>query len=119
MNPRRLYRSVDDRILAGVAGGVAAYFDVDPVIVHQLLAQPPDADFHPLGQRVHAAYADAVESAGDLVAPAVAELAAGVQHGQYDFDRRPLLLGHDRDRDAPAIVNHGDGIVGMDRDQNL
>ena len=33
MNPRRLYRSVDDRILAGVAGGVAAYFDVDPVIV--------------------------------------------------------------------------------------
>ena len=33
MNPRRLYRSADDRILAGVAAGVAAYFDVDPVIV--------------------------------------------------------------------------------------
>ena len=33
MNPRRLYRSSDDRILAGVCGGVAAYFDVDPVIV--------------------------------------------------------------------------------------
>lgn len=33
MNPRRLYRSSDDRIFAGVAGGVAAYFDVDPVIV--------------------------------------------------------------------------------------
>ncbi len=33
MNPRRLYRSADDRILAGVCGGVAAYFDVDPVIV--------------------------------------------------------------------------------------
>jgi phage shock protein C len=33
MNTRRLYRSADDRILAGVAGGVAAYFDVDPVIV--------------------------------------------------------------------------------------
>jgi phage shock protein C len=33
VNPRRLYRSSDDRILAGVAGGVAAYFDVDPVIV--------------------------------------------------------------------------------------
>ena len=32
-NPRRLYRSADDRILAGVAGGLAAYFDVDPVIV--------------------------------------------------------------------------------------
>ena len=33
MNPRKLYRSADDRILAGVAGGVAAYFDVDPVVV--------------------------------------------------------------------------------------
>jgi phage shock protein C len=33
MGPRRLYRSADDRILAGVAGGLAAYFDVDPVIV--------------------------------------------------------------------------------------
>ena len=33
MNSRRLYRSSDDRILAGVAGGVANYFDVDPVIV--------------------------------------------------------------------------------------
>ncbi len=33
MNNRRLYRSADDRILAGVAGGLAAYFDVDPVIV--------------------------------------------------------------------------------------
>ncbi len=33
MNQKRLYRSADDRILAGVAGGVAAYFDVDPVIV--------------------------------------------------------------------------------------
>jgi phage shock protein C len=33
VNPRRLYRSADDRILAGVAGGLAAYLDVDPVIV--------------------------------------------------------------------------------------
>ena len=33
MAPRRLYRSADDRIFAGVAGGMAAYFDVDPVIV--------------------------------------------------------------------------------------
>jgi len=33
MGPRRLYRTADDRILAGVAGGLAAYFDIDPVIV--------------------------------------------------------------------------------------
>ena len=33
MNPKRLHRSTEDRILAGVAAGVADYFDVDPVIV--------------------------------------------------------------------------------------
>jgi phage shock protein C len=29
----RLYRSRDDRMLAGVAGGLANYFDVDPALV--------------------------------------------------------------------------------------
>ena len=29
----RLYRSRSDRMLAGVAGGLANYFDVDPTIV--------------------------------------------------------------------------------------
>jgi phage shock protein PspC (stress-responsive transcriptional regulator) len=33
---RRLYRSADDRWIAGVAAGVADYFDVDPVIVRIL-----------------------------------------------------------------------------------
>jgi phage shock protein C len=30
---KRLTRSRDDRMLAGVCGGIAAYFDVDPTIV--------------------------------------------------------------------------------------
>jgi phage shock protein PspC (stress-responsive transcriptional regulator) len=30
---RRLYKSPDDRLLFGVAGGHAEYFDIDPVIV--------------------------------------------------------------------------------------
>src|SRR5437764_9520995 len=30
--PRRLLRSSDDRVLAGVAGGLGRYFGVDPVI---------------------------------------------------------------------------------------
>ena len=38
MNPRQLYRSDDDRIFAGVAGGLAAYLDVDPVIVRLIWA---------------------------------------------------------------------------------
>lgn len=31
--PRRLVRSTSDRMVAGVAGGIAAYLDVDPVLV--------------------------------------------------------------------------------------
>ena len=31
--PRRLYRSRDDRVLAGVCGGIARYFNIDPVLV--------------------------------------------------------------------------------------
>jgi phage shock protein C len=31
--PKRLYRSRSDRMLGGVCGGIAAYFDVDPTIV--------------------------------------------------------------------------------------
>ncbi len=30
---KRLYRSVHDRVLGGVAGGMAEYFDIDPVLV--------------------------------------------------------------------------------------
>jgi len=33
MNPRRLYRSPNDRWIAGVAAGVAEYFDVDPILI--------------------------------------------------------------------------------------
>ena len=31
--PARLYRSRDDRVVAGVAGGIARYLGVDPVLV--------------------------------------------------------------------------------------
>ena len=33
---RRLYRSRDDRVLAGVAGGMADYLGIDPTIVRIL-----------------------------------------------------------------------------------
>lgn len=35
---KRLYRSEDDRIIAGVAGGIAEYFDVDPLLVRIIAA---------------------------------------------------------------------------------
>ena len=31
--PKRLYRSRDDRIIAGVCGGIAEYFGWDPTLV--------------------------------------------------------------------------------------
>jgi len=31
--PKRLYRSRTDRMIAGVCGGLASYFNIDPVIV--------------------------------------------------------------------------------------
>ena len=30
---RRLYRSQEDRVVAGVCGGLAEYFNLDPVII--------------------------------------------------------------------------------------
>lgn len=34
--PKRLYRSKKDRKIAGVCGGIAEYFDIDPVIVRAI-----------------------------------------------------------------------------------
>lgn len=36
MEPRRLYRSRTNKILGGVCGGMAEYFDVDPIIMRVL-----------------------------------------------------------------------------------
>ncbi len=35
---KRLYRSRDDRMIAGVCGGLAEYFDADPTLVRLLAA---------------------------------------------------------------------------------
>jgi phage shock protein C len=36
VNPRRLYRSRRDRMLAGVAGGIANYLEIDPTVIRIL-----------------------------------------------------------------------------------
>lgn len=33
---KRLYRSVDDRMITGVCGGIAKYFNVDPTLIRLL-----------------------------------------------------------------------------------
>ena len=68
----------------------------------------------PLGERVHDRDADAVQAAGDLVA-ALPELAAGVELGQDDRQRRQPLVLHHVDRDARAVVLDGHRLVRMDR----
>jgi phage shock protein C len=36
MNVKKLYRSSHDRMLAGVCGGLAEYFNIDPTVVRLL-----------------------------------------------------------------------------------
>ena len=36
--PKRIYRSRDEKMLAGVCGGVAEYMDMDPTIIRLLWA---------------------------------------------------------------------------------
>ena len=38
MEQKRLYRSRSNRMLAGVCGGVAEYFNIDPTIIRLLVA---------------------------------------------------------------------------------
>jgi hypothetical protein len=84
-----------------------------------LEAVAPDGQVEPLGQRVDDRDADAVEAARHLVAAAVAELAAGVKDRQHDLGGRLLLLLHDVDGDAAAVVGHRDTVVGVDDDLDL
>ena len=99
--------------LAELAGGVAL-----GVVLLPGVAVAPDLDVELLAQRVDAADADAVQTAGDLVVGGV-ELAAGVELGEHDLHRGHGLAGGQRlvvDRDAAAVVDDGDGVVDVDGD---
>ena len=56
-----------------------------------------------------------MESAGDRV-PAPTELAAGMQHGEDDLDRRLALGAVHVHGDSTTVVHHADGAVLEDRD---
>ncbi len=60
------------------------------VVLGPDVAVAADLQVQALGQRVDDGDADAVQTAGDLVAAAVPELAAGVEDGQHDLGGRPL-----------------------------
>ena len=84
-----------------------------------LVAVATDLEVEPLRERVDDRDPDPVQAAGDLVAAALAELAAGMQRRQHDLGRRALLLRVLVDRDPASVVDHGDRVVGMDRDLDL
>ena len=79
------------------------------------LAAALDLHLHPVGKRVDAAHADAVESAGDLVVRAV-ELAARVEDREHDLDRGAVLGRMHVDGNAAPVVLHGERPVGVDDD---
>ena len=87
------------------------------VLLLEDLAVAPDFEVELLRQRVDDRHADAVQTARHLVA-VVVELAAGVQHGEHDFGRRPaagVLIGGN----AAAVVDDRDRSVDVDRDVDL
>ena len=65
---------------------------------------------HPLRERVHHRDADAVQTAGNLVA-AAAEFATGVQSREYGLQRGLFGLRMDVHRDAAAVIGHGDFVL--------
>ena len=75
-------------------------------------------DLQPFGKGVDHARADAVQAAGDLVAPA-AELAARVEHREHDLQRALARLRLDIHGDAAAVVTDADDVARLDRDLDV
>ena len=90
------------------------------VLLLVALAVLVDLDEQPLAEGVDHADADAVETAGDLVAVA-AELAAGVEHGEHDLGGALALVrtgGVRIDRNAASVVVDADAAIGHQRDRD-
>ena len=81
----------------------------------------PDFEIEFLAERVDAAHADAVQSAGNFVGVAV-ELAAGVQGGHDNLGGGKcfaVFQSHVIDGNAAAVIHHGDGVIEVDGDFDL
>ena len=80
-------------------------------------AVAPDFQIELFAERVHAANADAVQSAGNFVGRGI-ELAAGVQLGHHHLRRRNFFAVdvHVVHRNAAAVVDHRDGVVEVNGD---
>ena len=81
------------------------------------LAIAIDLALEPIGKRIHALRADAVQTAGEFIR-AIAELAARVQIREHQLDRRHAFGVH-LDWDTASVVLDADGAVGMDGDPDV
>ena len=99
------------RPFLNLADGLAALVALRPD-----RAVAPDLEVEPLRERVDDRDADAVQAARDLVAAAVAELAAGVQRGQHDLGGGLACFFMPLDGDAAAVVDDGAAVVRMQGD---
>ena len=86
------------------------------------LAVAPDRQFQCRGQGIDAGNADTMQTSGYLVGILV-EFAAGMQFGHDDFGctalRRVLVVEFDACRNATAVIDDRNGIVGMQRDMDF
>ena len=86
---------------------------------HEMLfAVAPDRELEPARQRIDHRDADAVQAAGNLVGVLV-EFSAGVQLGHDDLGGGHAFALVDVGRDAAAVVAHGAGAVGIERDDDF
>jgi hypothetical protein len=89
------------------------------VVLAPDLAVAADLEMELLGEGIDDRDPHPVQAAGDFVAPAVAELAAGVQRRQHDLRRRSFLLFQLFDRDATAVIGDRATVIGVKHDPNL
>ena len=79
------------------------------------LAVAPDGELEPGRERIDDGNADAMQAARNLVGVLV-EFSAGMQLRHDDFGRRHAFALVDVGRDAAAVVAHGAGTVGIERE---
>ena len=104
-------------------GGLPYHLDVVEglalgILLHEDLAFPVDFGRQVRGKGVDAGDAHAVETAGHLVA-VLAELTAGVEHGQHHFEGAALLFFVEAGRDASAVIGYPDRVVRIDGHYNI
>ena len=82
------------------------------------LAAALHLDLHPVGKGVHAAHANAVETAGNLVVGAI-ELAAGMKNRKNNLNCGLALCGVHVDRNAAPVILNRERAIGIDENVDV